>query len=115
MAGFAVRAPIEPFLTTRELLQLRLGAPMILYGVLSFSYSMISLAFKVPFGAHFGYGGGFFLYWIFVYMTMAALGLSTEFAVQFLTPRFMTFFLFVRLLSVFPSNGVKLTYSVLSN
>ena len=29
-------------------------------------------------------------------MTMASLGLSTEFMVQLLTPRFMTFFLFVR-------------------
>lgn len=100
MAGYAVRAPLEPFLTTRELLQLRLGAPLVLYGVLSFSYSMISLAFKVPFDAHFGYAGGFFLYWIFVYMTMASLGLATEFAIQFLTPRFMTFFLFVSVLSL---------------
>lgn len=95
MGGFAVRAPIEPLLTTRELLQLRILAPLILYAPLSFSYAMISLAFKVPFGAKFSYGGGFFLYWVFVYLTMASLGLATEFAIQILSPRFMTFFLFV--------------------
>lgn len=97
MGGFAVRAPIEPLLTTRELLQLRILAPLILYAPLSFSYAMISLAFKVPFGAKFSYGGGFFLYWVFVYLTMASLGLATEFAIQILSPRFMTFFLFVSL------------------
>lgn len=96
MAGVQTRAPIEPFLSTRELLQLRILAPLIIYVVLSFSYAMIGLAFKPPFDAHFGYGGGFFVWWIYIYMTMAALGLSVEFAMQILGPKFMAFFLLVR-------------------
>ena len=51
MTGYAVRVPIEPFLTTGELLRVRILAPLALYAPLSFSYSMISLAFKVPFQA----------------------------------------------------------------
>lgn len=51
MTGFAVRAPIEPFLTTSQLLLLRLFAPLAFYLPISFSYAMVSLAFKVPFQA----------------------------------------------------------------
>ena len=51
MAGYALRGPLEPFLTIGELLRLRILAPLILYAPLSFSYSMISLCFKVPFQA----------------------------------------------------------------
>ena len=53
MAGYGVRTPIEPFLTTKELLLIRIFAPLTLYAPLSLSYSMISLCFKVPFQAKF--------------------------------------------------------------
>ncbi|KAF8310593.1 hypothetical protein DL93DRAFT_2157746 [Clavulina sp. PMI_390] len=93
MGGYGARAPIEQFLTTSELLKLRLAAPMILYFPLSLSFAMISLPYKVPFGAKYSYGGGFFLYWVFVYLTMAAVGLGNEFTVQLLGPKFIPFYL----------------------
>lgn len=51
MSGFMARAALEPYLTTAELLRLRLFSPLLLYLPVSLSYSMISLCFQVPFGA----------------------------------------------------------------
>ncbi|KAF8310600.1 hypothetical protein DL93DRAFT_2084400 [Clavulina sp. PMI_390] len=101
MASFAVRAPIEPFLKTPQLLLMRIAAPLLIYIPLSFAFAMLSLPYKVPFGAHpgFGYAGGFFVYWVFLYLTMGSLGLATEFAIQILGPRFMTFFLLPLIIS----------------
>jgi hypothetical protein len=39
------------------------------------------------------YGGGFFLYFAYVYMDMLALGLAIEAAMSVLQPRFMAYFL----------------------
>ncbi|KAF8756448.1 hypothetical protein RHS01_04290 [Rhizoctonia solani] len=52
-----------------------------------------------PFGAKYTYGGGFFLYFAYTYMGMAALGLATEAMVTILTPRFMAFFLLPLIIS----------------
>lgn len=55
---------------------------------------MISLAFKVPFnGGPFTNAGGFFLTAFLFYLGMAALGLATEFALEILTAKFVSFFL----------------------
>ena len=51
MVGYGVREPLEPYLKTKDLLLLRVLAPPMLYAPISFSYSMISLCFKVPFTA----------------------------------------------------------------
>ncbi|KAF9518190.1 hypothetical protein BS47DRAFT_1371079 [Hydnum rufescens UP504] len=99
MAGYLLRAPIEPHLTLKQLILLRLTEPILLYIPLSFGFSMISLCFKVPFNAKFTHAGGFFLYWVFVFLSMTALGLSTEAMVTLLTPRFMTYFLFPLIIS----------------
>ena len=135
LAGYALRAPLEPFLTMKHLLLLRVVAPPIFYVPLSFAYSMISLCFKVPFNAkytlsnlhhhtcqpindysllcfthRYTHAGGFFVYWLFVFMSMAGLGLSTEVMVTFLTPRFISYFLFplVGLTSFFPvQTGIR--------
>ena len=42
---------MEPYMTYRSIVALRIIAPFILYILLSLAYAMISLAFKVPFGA----------------------------------------------------------------
>ncbi|KAG8735357.1 hypothetical protein FRC11_003316 [Ceratobasidium sp. 423] len=60
---------------------------------------MISLPFHAPFGAKYTYAGGFFLYFIYTYMGMAALGLATEAMVTILTPRFVAFFLLPLIIS----------------
>lgn len=43
----------------------------------------------------FSYAGGFFIFWLYVYMGMAALGLSTEAMITLLTPRFIANFLLI--------------------
>lgn len=95
MANDAARGVIAPFLTFRSYILLRILAPMLAYIPLSFSYAMVSLPFKVTFGEHFGYGGGFFIFWLYVYMGMTALGLSTEAMITLLTPKFISYFLLV--------------------
>lgn len=72
---------------------MRLAVPMILYLPISFLFAMISLPFKVDFGAHYTYAGGFFLWAFTLYLGMSAVGLATEFAITILGPKFMGFFL----------------------
>jgi hypothetical protein len=55
--------------------------------------------FHAPFGAKYSYAGGFFLYFVYTYMGMTALGLATEAMITILTPRFMTFFLIPLIIS----------------
>lgn len=42
----------------------------------------------------FGAGAGFMVFWVYIYLGMAALGLSIEAMITILTPRFTPFFLF---------------------
>ncbi|KAG8782983.1 hypothetical protein FRC12_020254 [Ceratobasidium sp. 428] len=93
MSNDAARGILGPFLRLRSYLALRLIVPLVLYLPLSLAFAMISLPFHAPFGAKYTYGGGFFLYFFYTYIGMAALGLSTEAMVTILTPRFMAFFL----------------------
>ena len=43
----------------------------------------------------FGEGAGFILSFFYIYLGMAALGLSLEAMITLLTPRFIPFFLFI--------------------
>ncbi|KAG9032788.1 hypothetical protein FS837_002639 [Tulasnella sp. UAMH 9824] len=95
MAHDAARGVISPFLTFGSYAKMRLIVPMIAYIPISFSYAMINLPFKVTFGERFSYAGGFFIFWLYVYMGMAALGLSTEAMITLLTPRFIANFLLI--------------------
>ncbi|KAH7325194.1 hypothetical protein B0J17DRAFT_682613 [Rhizoctonia solani] len=99
MSNDAARGIFGPFLRLRSYLILRLAVPLILYLPLSLSFAMVSLPFHAPFGAKYTYGGGFFLYFAYTYMGMAALGLATEAMVTILTPRFMAFFLLPLIIS----------------
>jgi len=80
-------------MTTQSYILYRLFVPMTLYLPISFMFAMVSLPFKVHFGAHFTYAGGFFLWAVTLYLGMASVGLATEFAITFLGPKFMAFFL----------------------
>ncbi|QRV72212.1 nitrosoguanidine resistance protein SNG1 [Ceratobasidium sp. AG-Ba] len=93
MSNDAARGILGPFLKLRSYLWLRILVPLAVYLPLSLAFAMVSLPFHAPFGAKFTYGGGFFLYFAYTYMGMAALGLATEAMVTILTPRFMAFFL----------------------
>ncbi|KAG8987044.1 hypothetical protein FRB90_003625 [Tulasnella sp. 427] len=72
---------------------MRVLVPLTLYIPISFGYAMVNLPFKLTFGAKYSYAGGFFLFWVFVYMGMAGLGLATEAMITLLTPRFVAYFL----------------------
>ncbi|KAG8735475.1 hypothetical protein FRC10_010472 [Ceratobasidium sp. 414] len=93
MSNDAARGILGPFLKLRSYLWLRILVPLGIYLPLSLAFAMVSLPFHAPFGAKYSYGGGFFLYFAYTYMGMAALGLATEGMVTILTPRFMAFFL----------------------
>ncbi|GFZ47651.1 hypothetical protein JCM24511_05397 [Saitozyma sp. JCM 24511] len=93
MNNNAAREIIGPYLRTKDLIIMRLAVPMILYLPISFLFAMISLPFKVDFGAHYTYAGGFFLWAFTLYLGMSAVGLATEFAITILGPKFMGFFL----------------------
>ncbi|WWC59308.1 uncharacterized protein I303_101859 [Kwoniella dejecticola CBS 10117] len=93
MSNNAVREIIAPFLTTKHYLIYRISAPLALYFVISFFFAMVNLPFKIHFGAHYTYGGGFFLWWFTLFLGMGAVGLSTEFMITILGPRFIAFFL----------------------
>ncbi|CAE6418346.1 unnamed protein product [Rhizoctonia solani] len=95
VASFPIRASLEPYLTNRSVMLLRVLFPAIAYIPLSLSFAMISLPFHAPFGTRYTYGGGFFLYFTYVYMDMLALGLAIEAAVTLLQPRFMAYFLLI--------------------
>ncbi|KAG8994623.1 hypothetical protein FRB94_012637 [Tulasnella sp. JGI-2019a] len=95
IAHDGARRMIHPYLRYRSYIGLRLVAPMLLYIPVSFSYAMISLPFHATFGDKYGYAGGFFLFWIFVYLGMASLGLAIEAMITILTPRFTPFFLLI--------------------
>ncbi|QRV87139.1 nitrosoguanidine resistance protein SNG1 [Ceratobasidium sp. AG-Ba] len=93
MSNGAARGIIGPFLKLRSYLSLRILVPLAVYLLFSLAFAMISLPFHAPFGAKFTYGDGFFLYFAYTYMGMAALGLATEAMVMILKPRFMALFL----------------------
>ncbi|KAB5590166.1 Nitrosoguanidine resistance protein SNG1 [Ceratobasidium theobromae] len=99
MANDVARGIIGPFLHLRSYLYLRIFVPLALYLPLSLAFSMISLPFHAPFGAKYSYAGGFFLYFLYTFMGMTALGFSTEAMVTILTPRFMAFFLIPLIIS----------------
>ena len=121
MTGYAVRAPLEPFLTTRDLIRLRVIAPtdpvhptlfelrddqLGIQGSIrgEVSVFLASLFRNCFFPKTLANDGriryheafGFFVYWVFVYATMSSVGLANEFMIQILTPKFMTYFLLVR-------------------
>ncbi|KAK4686647.1 hypothetical protein P7C73_g3478, partial [Tremellales sp. Uapishka_1] len=93
MANNGCREIIAPYLTTPSYLKYRIFVPLALYAVVSFFFAMINLPFKVHFAAHFTYAGGFFLWWVSLYLGMASVGLATEFAITILGPKFIAFFL----------------------
>ncbi|KAI0641589.1 hypothetical protein C8Q79DRAFT_918920 [Trametes meyenii] len=98
MANSTARAILNPHMPFLPYMVLRLTVPFIAYLPLSMSYALVNLAFKLPLGTKFGLGGGFMLSWVYIYLGMAALGLSLEAMITILTPRFTPFFLFTLIL-----------------
>ncbi|KAI0759545.1 hypothetical protein BD413DRAFT_273447 [Trametes elegans] len=98
MANSTARTIVSPHMSFLPYLALRLAVPLLAYLPLSLSYTLVNLAFKLPLGTKFGLGAGFMVSWVYIYLGMAALGLSLEAMITILTPRFTPFFLFTLIL-----------------
>ncbi|KIJ68923.1 hypothetical protein HYDPIDRAFT_144365 [Hydnomerulius pinastri MD-312] len=94
MANASARALIQKQLRLRSYLALRFAVPLLAYIPMSLTYALVSIAFQLPTNARYSAVGGFFLFWMYVYMGMAALGLALESMITLLTPKFTPFFLF---------------------
>jgi len=93
-----VHTGLNHHLRTSSLLKLRLLSPFISYFVISFFYSLLDLAFQVPFRRYFG-GWGFIIIWMANWMGMCALGFAMEAMITVLTPAFAPFFLVLWIIS----------------
>ncbi|KAF7967864.1 hypothetical protein HWV62_32882 [Athelia sp. TMB] len=90
--GARLAAGLQRRLALRPLLVLRVVAPLLTYLWVSLMYSLLSLAYLVPFGRTFG-RAGFVIYWMMSFCAMSALGLALEVMITLLTMRFVPFFL----------------------
>jgi hypothetical protein len=93
MAHTHARTFVEPYLTFTSYLTLRILCPILAYIPLSLSYALIQLPFNLPFESRFTFGGGFVLFFVYIWLGMCALGLALEAMITILTPRFVPFFL----------------------
>ncbi|EJD42087.1 hypothetical protein AURDEDRAFT_168879 [Auricularia subglabra TFB-10046 SS5] len=93
-----VQSRLNTLLKLRQLIVLRLAAPLAMYFFVSWVYSFISLAFQVPFSRYYG-RAGFVIYWAMSFVGMSALGLAIEALVTVLTPRFIPYFLILWIIS----------------
>ncbi|BEI86554.1 hypothetical protein CcaverHIS002_0608410 [Cutaneotrichosporon cavernicola] len=91
MANNGAREIISPYLSNKAYITYRIVAPLLLYLPLSLFFAMVSLPFKVSFDAHFTYAGGFFLFWMVMFLGMASVGLATEFLITVIGPKFVSF------------------------
>ncbi|KAG1878115.1 hypothetical protein DFJ58DRAFT_902993 [Suillus subalutaceus] len=85
-------------LRLRPLILLRLLWPVTLYFFVSLMYSLLSLAFGVPFSRNFGHAG-FVIYWMMSWCSMSALGLALESMITLLTIKFIPIFLILWIIS----------------
>lgn len=99
-SGILARAEsrLETQLTTSSLVRLRLVTPIIVYFVLSCAYSLVSLAFRLPFHRRFG-NYGFLLFWMLSWFGMMAGGLALETMISVLTIKYVQLFLILWIIS----------------
>ncbi|KAJ3517197.1 hypothetical protein NLJ89_g643 [Agrocybe chaxingu] len=83
---------IEKKLTTASLIRVRLVSPVVIYLILSLAYTLVTLAFKLPFERHFG-RAGFVIFWILSWFGMTAAGLALESMMTLLTLKYIQVFL----------------------
>ncbi|KAI0277608.1 hypothetical protein BGY98DRAFT_1079125 [Russula aff. rugulosa BPL654] len=95
MEHYVARIPathLEDRLTFKWLIAIRIVNPIIMYFFVSCFYSLLSLAFQVPFNRYYG-SSGFVIYWMMSWLAMCALGGAVESMITILTPSFISFFL----------------------
>lgn len=95
MANNHARTFIAGSLNLGSYCAMRVIVPLIIYFPLSLSFTLVSLAFSLPFGGKYSHGAGFMAAWMFSYLGMAATGLSLESMITILTAQLTPFFLFL--------------------
>lgn len=107
MAHDTARNQLSSHLSFFSYLGLRISTPLLIYLPLSVSIALVSLPFKLPFGGHFSYSTGFAVFWMYLYLGMAALGLALEAMITVMTRTFVPFFLvlWVRSLISYQKSG----------
>ncbi|KIY53209.1 hypothetical protein FISHEDRAFT_33652 [Fistulina hepatica ATCC 64428] len=100
LIGFGARlaSDLDVVLTYGSLVRVKLVSCFAGYFMLSLAYSLLNLAFQVPFDRRFGHAG-FVIFWMFNYLEMLALGLATEAMFTLLTLPGMPFFLLLWVIS----------------
>lgn len=92
MAFCGTRQPILPFLRLGHLIYLRIALPLVTYLLVSLIFSMVNLPFHARFSALGpNTAAGFFAFFALMFTGMVVLGLSTEFALELLGPKFVAF------------------------
>ncbi|TFK75436.1 hypothetical protein BDN72DRAFT_757861 [Pluteus cervinus] len=99
-SGILARAEsnLETQLTTGSLIRIRLITPIFIYLVLSFFYTLVSLAFHLPFTRTYG-PAGFVLFWMLSWFGMMAAGLALETMITVLTTKYVQLFLILWIIS----------------
>lgn len=92
-AGFGARQPLQPFLSYRSLLAMRILVPISCYLIMSLMVTLLNVPFKVPYGRTFSYGAGFMTWWCATFTAMCVLGLVTECGISLVGPKFVGFVL----------------------
>lgn len=105
---------LEDRLTFKWLIIIRVVNPVILYFFISCFFSLLSVAFQVPFNRFYG-GWGFVIYWMMTWLAMSAVGGAVESMITILTPRFIPLFLLLWIIAnvsvcVFPSQLLPIIY-----
>lgn len=93
MASFGTRQPVQKYLTLGSLIRMRILTPVLAYIPISLMFSLLNIAFKLPYGRNYSYGGGFMAWWCVTYTGMLVMGLVLESVITLIGPKFVGFFL----------------------
>ncbi|KJA19918.1 hypothetical protein HYPSUDRAFT_142938 [Hypholoma sublateritium FD-334 SS-4] len=115
-AGIMARAVsgLDKKLTTASLIRVRLISPVICYIPLTLAYSLLTLAFGLPFDRYLG-KAGFMIFWMLSWFGMAAAGLVLESMMTLLTIKYINVFMILWIISnvsvsVWPIEALPIVY-----
>ncbi|KAF8973273.1 hypothetical protein BDZ97DRAFT_1780447 [Flammula alnicola] len=99
-SGILARAVsgIDRHITTTSLIRVRIASPIVIYLVLSLAYTLLTLAFGLPYDRHFG-RAGLLIFWFLSWFGMMAAGLALESMMTLLTVKFIQIFMILWIIS----------------
>lgn len=99
MASFMSRQGIKTHLKFWSYLCMRFCTPAVAYIFISLMITLLNVAFELPYGAAFPYGGGFMTWWCLSYTGMLVCGLTLESVITLIGPKFIGIFLILFIIS----------------